>query len=132
MHEFSICRGLLDQVAAIAREHRARAVVSMRLGVGPLAGVEPGLLDRAFSVARCGTIAESAELIVETSRVEVRCRACARVSEVRANRLSCAHCGDFRTDVIAGDELILISVELECDDEADASASTGTELAAAS
>ncbi len=131
MHEFSICRGLLDQVTVIAGEHRARAVVAIRLGVGPLSGVEPGLLDRAFSVARCGTLAGNADLIVETSPIEVRCRTCARVSEARANRLLCGYCSDFRTDVISGDELILISVELDCADEPDAMAPSDAEAPAA-
>lgn len=119
MHEFSICRALLSQVAAIADEHRAGAVVSMRLRVGPLSGVEPGLLARAFSVARFATIAEGAELIIETPPVEVRCRTCAGVSETDVNHLVCTHCGDFRTELVSGDELILISVELDCADEAD-------------
>lgn len=131
MHEFSLCRGLLSQVGVIAGERRACAVVSIRLGVGPLCGVEPGLLDRAFSVARRGTIAESAALIFETSPIAVRCRTCAGVSAASANRLVCAHCGDFRTDVISGDDLVLLSVELECADDPVAAAPRAAPFAAA-
>lgn len=125
MHEFSICRSLLAQVAAIAESHGAHAVVSLTVGVGPLSGVEPGLLDRAFSLARLGTVAEGAALRFETPAITVRCRSCASVSTAAANRLICAQCGDWRTELISGDELLLMSVELERsdDDETDVAAS---------
>lgn len=114
MHEFSICRSLLDQVEALAVEHRAQRVTSLKVAVGPLCGVEPGLLERAYSLARCGTVAETAPLIVETLPILVECRTCGRESAGAANRLICAHCGDYRVELVSGDELILLSVEMEC------------------
>ncbi len=116
MHELSICRSLLAEAAAVASRHGADAVTSLTVGVGPLSGVEPGLLERAFSLACCGTVAEGAALRFETPPIQVRCRTCAGVSAAAANRLICAHCGDWRTELISGDELILMSVELECGD----------------
>lgn len=117
MHEFAICRSLLRQVEGLAQEHRARRVVSLKVAVGPLSGVEPGLLGRAFGVARCGGIAETAELIVETPPITVSCRSCGGQSLASPNRLICGRCGDFRVELAGGDELILISVEMECADE---------------
>lgn len=115
MHEFAICRSLLDQVTAIAERHGAARAISVTVDIGPLSGVEPALLDRAFSVARIGTCAQDAELSIESAAIRVRCRSCAAESTATANRLVCAHCGDWRTDLLAGDELFLTSVELECD-----------------
>lgn len=121
MHEFSICRSLLREVAAIAGIHRADEVVSLTVGIGPLSGVDAGLLDRAFSLARLGTIAEGASLCFETPPIRIRCRSCAATSTAAAaNRLICGECGDWRTELISGDELLLISVELERRDERDA------------
>lgn len=117
MHEFAICSGLLRQVQSLAEEHGARRVVSVKLAIGALSGVEPGLLDRAFEVARRGGIAAAAELIVETPPIVVRCRSCGGEGAALPNRLICAHCGDFRVELTSGDELILLSVEMECDDE---------------
>lgn len=114
MHEFSICRSLLGQVEALAVEHGARRVTSLKLAVGPLSGVEPGLLERAYSLARCGTVADTAPLMVETLPIVVECRTCGRESAAAANRLICAHCGDYRVELVSGDELILLSVEMEC------------------
>jgi hydrogenase nickel incorporation protein HypA/HybF len=45
--------------------------------------------------------------------VRVRCRTCRAETDAEPNRLVCGTCGDFRTDLISGDELLLVSVELE-------------------
>ncbi|HYN38600.1 MAG TPA: hydrogenase maturation nickel metallochaperone HypA [Rhodospirillales bacterium] len=117
MHEFSICRSLLRQIEGLAAEHNARSVTSLKVAVGPLSGVEPGLLERAFSLARCGSRAEAASIIIETPPISVHCRTCGRDSPAAPNRLICGHCGDFRVDLASGDELILVSVEMECNME---------------
>ena len=71
MHELTICRALIEQVEAVAREHEARNVVSIIVQVGPLSGVVPELLERSFSVVQAGTVAEHAEIRIET--LPVRC-----------------------------------------------------------
>ena len=49
MHELSICQALIGQVEKVARENHAQRVVSIVIAVGPLSGVEPGLLERAHT-----------------------------------------------------------------------------------
>ena len=117
MHELSICAALLEQVEALARQNGASAVRRIEVAVGPLSGVEAHLLERAFTVARAGTSAETAELTLERSEVRVRCETCGAESDASPNRLLCGHCGDWRTRVIAGDELVLRRVELETHEE---------------
>jgi hydrogenase nickel incorporation protein HypA/HybF len=111
MHELAICQELLAQVEAIAREHDAR-VTRVRVSVGPLSGIEPGLLERAYALACAGTAAEGSELAVDESPVRVRCRDCGAESAASANRLLCAACGGWKTDLASGDELLLLNVEL--------------------
>ncbi len=113
MHEMSVCLSLLQQVEQIAAQHGASAIAKIRLKIGPLSGVEATLLRRAYPVAVAGTVAEKAELLIDTADVVVRCTACGNTSTVAPNRLLCAACGDFRTRVVSGDEMILASVELE-------------------
>lgn len=117
MHELSICSALLDQIEALARQNGASAVRRIEVEIGPLSGVEPHLLQQAFSVARAGTCADTAELILERSEVRVRCESCGGESRAAVNRLLCGHCADWRTRVIAGDELMLRRVELETHEE---------------
>lgn len=112
MHELSVCYALLDQVGSLARQHGASTVTRIVLRIGPLSGVEPELLRRAWSLAAAGTAADEADLIIEASPVTVECSRCHLQSDALPNRMICAHCGDFRTNVISGDEMILQQVEL--------------------
>ena len=113
MHELAICQSLMDQVRDIALERRAKCVTSIVIGMGPLSGVEEQLLKNAYPIASAGTVAENAELIVETIPIKVRCNQCGCESEVLPNKLVCKKCGDWQTTLISGDELLLMSVELE-------------------
>ena len=112
MHELSICQALLTQVEEIARREDALRVDCIRIQVGPLAGVVAELLEHAFSIARAGTIAAQAELLIDSLPVRIRCTQCGAETEATPNRLLCGNCGDFRTRLLSGDELLLASVEL--------------------
>jgi len=113
MHELAICQAMLAQVEAIAQEHRAQRVISITLGMGPLSGVEESLLQHAYPVAIAGSVAEGAELFIQPTPIKVRCTSCGEESTTTANHLVCTHCGDWRTELISGDELLLVSVELD-------------------
>lgn len=113
MHELSLCQDMLDQVASIARAHHAEKVLRITVQIGPLSGVEPQLLESAFSMACVGTQAEQAELIMEHQPISVWCNDCSQASDAKANNLACGHCGGYDTRLQSGDELILARVELE-------------------
>ena len=113
MHELSVCLSLLQQVETIARERNAVKVAAITLNIGPLSGVEPDLLKNAYPLAAAGTVAEEAQLIVEIADIVVRCSQCDNETIVTPNRLLCGTCGDFRTELVSGDELTLIRVELD-------------------
>ena len=113
MHELAICQALMEQVETIARQHNAVKVTAIKLGIGPLSGVEEDLLKHAYPVASAGTIAEGAQLAIEVTPIRVKCTQCGAESDARVNKLVCAACGDWRTELISGDELTLITVELD-------------------
>ena len=113
MHELAICQSLLDQVEAIASERNAVSVTSIVIGMGPLSGVEAELLKNAYPLASAGTIAEHAELVIQYLPVRVNCTRCNSESDALPNKLICQQCGDWRTTLISGDEMMLLSVELE-------------------
>ncbi len=112
MHELSVCLSLLQQLETIARQHNAATVDQVYLKVGPLSGIEPELLRKAYPLAVAGTVAEAAELFIEYGEVIVTCTECGAESPAKPNRLLCAACGDFRTRLISGDEMTLQRVEL--------------------
>jgi hydrogenase nickel incorporation protein HypA/HybF len=117
LHELSVCLALLDQVQAIARQHRATRVERILLRVGPLSGVEAPLLESAYPLAAAGTIAENAVLDIEAAPVVVRCLDCGAETQAATNRLSCARCGGVRTSLVSGDEMLLANLELAVPDD---------------
>lgn len=117
MHELSLCQDMMDQVTAIAQEHRAEKVLRIIVRIGPLSGVEPQLLESAFTISREGTLAQDAELVTEAQAIRVRCNICGSESEATVNNLICRQCGDHDTQLVSGDELILARVELQHADD---------------
>jgi hydrogenase nickel incorporation protein HypA/HybF len=113
MHELSVCQGLVKQLKQIAIEHHATNIEKVYLQVGPLAGIEPTLLQSAFSIASTDTLAEQAQMFIKTMPLLVRCKTCKEESEATLNNLSCAACGDWHTELLSGDELLIERVEMQ-------------------
>ena len=111
----------MEQVENIALEEQAAQVMAIHLGIGPLSGVEPRLLEQAFSIASAGSIAVNAELVITSTPIQVSCQQCGQLTEALPNCLVCGSCGDWRTSLISGDELELTSIELVRDIKADES-----------
>ncbi len=117
MHELAVCQGLMREVDRVARAAGASQVLSVTVRIGPLAGVEPQLIESAYPLACAGTIAAGSELIVERAALRVRCERCGEQSEVLSSHIVCAHCGHWQVQVLSGEELLLARVELtrQCD-----------------
>ena len=107
MHEMAICAALIRQIESEAGKHRASGVEKVVITVGPLSGVEPELLKRAFSIAKENTLAHNAELECKEGRVRVACTECNKESDATINTLVCGECGSWRTRVVEGDSLLL-------------------------
>lgn len=121
MHELAVCQGLMQQVELVARRENARKVTSITLQIGPLSGVEASLLEDAFPIAAAGSLAENAELKIEQMPIQVICLSCGAKTTAKPNKLVCGQCGDWRTRIGSGDEMLLRSLELvpcESDDAA--------------
>ena len=116
MHEFAICQGLIRQVEAIARQNNAQFVTSIALRIGPLAGVDATLLQHAFTVASAEGMTKGTKLQIECSPILIYCRACDKESTASPNNLICAGCGNWHTELLQGNELLLLNVELELED----------------
>ena len=112
MHEFAVCQDMLQQIEAIASEQQATAVDMVTVRIGPLSGIEAHLLTQAFPLAAAGTVADKAELIVEALPIKVKCQSCGAETEAKPNRLVCGQCGDYHTQLLSGDEMLLASLEL--------------------
>lgn len=112
MHELSLCQNLIDQLTELANRNGAVAVTRVEVRVGMLSGVEPQLLESAYTLARPGTVAETAELVMEVTSPRVACGVCGTEADVPPNDLRCPACDSLATELIAGHELLLARVEL--------------------
>ena len=112
MHELSLCENLLDQVIKIAQQHQAKNIESITLNLGPLAGVEPLLLDNAFKILKIDTVVANAQLIINSTPIIIKCQQCGEQSSATNNYLVCPSCQSNDTQLISGDELTLASVAL--------------------
>ncbi|WP_218310404.1 hydrogenase maturation nickel metallochaperone HypA [Alteromonas antoniana] len=111
MHEMSLCYSLLDTIAVHQRANMDKRVGIVHVKVGPLSGVEPDLLHHAFLSCRTHTIGDQATLKIDTSAIKVRCKLCGEQSYAVVNRIICASCGSWHTELIQGDEFVLQRIE---------------------
>jgi hydrogenase nickel incorporation protein HypA/HybF len=114
MHELSIA----DAIVTIASRHAAgRKVARVEVKVGHLRQVVPDSLTFAFELITAGTELEGAELALEEvpARVHCKCEAETTLTEFPAH---CGACGGFDVEVTAGEELLVVSIEVEDGSEA--------------
>lgn len=120
MHELSICQSLLREVERVASAHGSDEVCAITIAIGPLSGVAPPLLERAFDISRAGTVAAHAVLNIVATPITVWCGACEVETPAAMNALLCGRCHSWQVQLRHGDELLLKQVELA--ERADAAA----------
>jgi hydrogenase nickel incorporation protein HypA/HybF len=108
MHELSIAQSIVD---AVAQRTGGAAVSNVRLTVGQLSGVVADSLRFCFELVAAGTPLEAAALQIEEPGGWAQCTACGTQFAVPDLVLLCP-CGSADVRLLAGDELLIRSVEL--------------------
>jgi hydrogenase nickel incorporation protein HypA/HybF len=111
MHETAVVAGLmriLDERAAAAGIDR---VVSVRLRIGRLRGLDSRQIRSAFELFAEGTIADGARLEIDEVGVEAVCATCGTVWTVEGWRFECPSCGGSDAETRTGRELYVESFE---------------------
>ena len=110
MHELSIAQSIVD---IAVRHARGRRVSRVEVAVGHLRQVVPSALEFAFGLVADGTPVEGAELVLNVVPATVRCRTCGEESALDDWPLLCRSCESADVAVIAGDELLVESLDVE-------------------
>ncbi len=113
MHEVSVCESIIDIVIEHASKESASRVTSIRLKIGEMAGVALDSMRFAFGIVAKGTLAEGAELIIDTIPLAARCRSCGRNFKITNYAFSCAHCNSPEIEVVSGRELCIEEIVME-------------------
>lgn len=109
MHELSIAEAIL----AIVCEHAdGRPVTRVDVRVGHLRQVVPDALAFSFEMVAQGTVAEGAQLMLESVRAEGDCRTCGARSRLPEFPLTCRACGGLDIEVVSGEELCVESFDV--------------------
>jgi hydrogenase nickel incorporation protein HypA/HybF len=110
VHELSIAQSIV----AVAERHAAgRRVRRVELRVGHLRQVVPSALEFAFGLVAAETPLDGAELAIEEVPARGRCRACGEETTMAGFPLACSACGGLDVEILAGEELLVDSLELE-------------------
>lgn len=121
MHELSISSAIVDTVI---RHARGRKVGAVHLQVGALRQVVPESLSFYFEITGRDTVCEGAELDLELISALMRCRECGgtwdpapeplHVGDPAAilPRFRCPGCEAAGAEVLAGDELLVDSIDV--------------------
>ena len=108
MHELAITQSVVDMVVG---RTAGRQVASVQLQVGKLSGVVADAMCFCFDLATVGTPLEGAELQIEAVPGRASCRTCSEEFDVGDLILLCP-CGSADVRIVAGDELLVTSVEM--------------------
>jgi hydrogenase nickel insertion protein HypA len=113
MHEYSIVQALINQCEDIAKEHNASKVTKVVTKIGKLSGVEPHLLEIAFETFKEGTVCDGASLQMNIQDVVIYCKDCKSDFAVKEFILACPKCQGLNTSVVDGEDMYLMSLEME-------------------
>lgn len=113
MHEASIAISLIETVADLCQKEGYSSIESVRLKVGKAAGILPDALLFAFDVAKAGTPASQAQLIIEYIPLGGFCRECSSEFESEERFIySCPDCQSSAIKITRGDEMQIVDMEV--------------------
>ncbi|HET6421067.1 MAG TPA: hydrogenase maturation nickel metallochaperone HypA [Geobacteraceae bacterium] len=110
MHEMSITQGVVEICESAAAGKRVLAVV---LEIGELSNIIPDAVEFCFEACTKDTALEGAQLIIERIPGRGRCRECNAEFAVKAYYEPCPACGEYKVDLLAGEELRVKELEVE-------------------
>lgn len=113
MHEYSIVQALLEQCEGHAKANDATKIIKVVTKIGKLSGVEPHLLKTAFETFKENSICDGAEFIMQLQDLKLYCNQCNKESEQSEVRYQCLHCHSTDVSVLDGEDMYLMSLEME-------------------
>lgn len=122
MHELGIMTGVIDSARSAATDAGADKLLSITLSVGEMTEAIEDALQFAFeALCEDDPFLAGATLEVNMVRPKSRCLECGNVYEHDRFHMFCPSCDSFATELIAGRELQIDSIEVDLpDDEEDA------------
>lgn len=115
VHEVSLANGLINELLRLARENRAKKVLSVTMKIGKMSGIVTDSLKFAFDALKTeDALLSGTEMIIREVPVRYECRDCrATFSTENSGFPSCPGCQSFRLLLLTGEEMNIESMEME-------------------
>ena len=113
MHERSLVLALIRQTEQVVAENGGGCVSEIRVQVGPLSGVEPLLLQSAFTQCKPEIWNDRVQLVIEEVLLTAECRQCAHSFVIDDFHFRCPLCESDSVRVTQGDQFQLVSVTID-------------------
>ena len=117
MHELGIMTGVMDAVEQTAAQAGATKVLKVVLSIGEMTEAIEDSLRFAFEVLTEGTMSEGAELEINMVTPRSLCLDCGAEYEHDRFHMMCPKCGSYATQLIAGREMQIDSIEVDLPDD---------------
>lgn len=123
MHELGIMTGVMDAVTKSAHDAGADKVLKVTLSVGEMTECIQDALEFAFeALTEDDPFARDAELTINMIKPKSRCLECGAEFEHDRFHMFCPECDSFATELLAGRELQIDSIEVDIPDDEEESA----------
>lgn len=114
LHELGIMTSVLDAVKASAREAGATSVLKVSMSVGEMTEAIGDALFFAFeALTESDPLMQGAKLSIVTVKPKSHCLECGAEYEHDRFHMLCPECGSFATELLAGRELQIDSIEVD-------------------
>lgn len=110
MHEFSIAESIVRVGEEVLRANGGGRAEKIHLRIGELRQVVPDALTFAFDILKQDTLLAEASLEWETVPARVRCKSCGTEYHPGDVFWECPSCGALGAEVVAGEELEIVSI----------------------
>ncbi len=110
MHELALSSAIVD---AVVRHAEGRRVTGVSMRIGALRQVVPESLEFCFGMVARESVCEGARLDYEVVPAALRCRGCGDEWRLERPPFTCPGCRSGAVEVIAGEEFLIESIELE-------------------
>lgn len=112
MHEMSAAQGIIEMAEQAAKDNDCTIVHQINLCIGEISCIQAESLRFCFDILKDGTVAEQAELAIESIPARLRCSKCG--TEYKAGPgASCPECSSKDSGVISGNEFFVKDIEAE-------------------
>jgi hydrogenase nickel incorporation protein HypA/HybF len=113
MHELSLAMNLVELAESETRKSGSSSIHSVNVAVGKLSGVDFESLKFMLDLAKKNTLLEHALINFELAFGQGKCRECHSEFPVDAFTAVCPGCHGISVEVRGGDELRIVSMEVE-------------------